>query len=61
MVEKGDNDLRNQYICDDLFAGCSGITALTLPNSITSIRWKAFASECRRDSERPSENGGKGL
>ena len=48
MVEKGDNDLRNQYICDDSFAGCSGITALTLPNSIKNISSSAFEGEYRR-------------
>ena len=49
MVEKGDNDLRNQYICDDSFAGCSGITALTLPNCIKIIKPRAFAGEYKRD------------
>ena len=48
MVGKGDNDLCNQYICDDLFAGCSGITALTLPDSITSIGISAFEGEYKR-------------
>ena len=32
-------------ICDDLFAGCSGITTLTLPNSITAIGSRAFLGE----------------
>ena len=32
-------------IFDDLFAGCSGITTLTLPTSITTIECEAFAGE----------------
>ena len=32
-------------ICDDLFAGCDGITSLVLPEGITSIEKAAFARE----------------
>ena len=32
-------------ICDDLFAGCDGITSLVLPEGITSIGQSAFASQ----------------
>ena len=31
--------------CDDLFAGCGGITTLTLPDGITKIGDAAFAGE----------------
>ena len=33
--------------CDDAFAGCTGITSLTLPDGITSIGVGAFAGECK--------------
>ena len=33
--------------CDDTFAGCTGITSLTLPVGITSIGVSAFAGECK--------------
>ena len=32
--------------CDETFAGCTGITSLTLPAGITSIGNGAFAGEC---------------
>ena len=33
--------------CDDTFAGCSGITSLTLPDGVTSIGDSAFDGECK--------------
>ena len=52
MVRKVYNDLCNPYICDDLSADCSGITDLTLPDSITTIESEAFAGKYRRGIHR---------
>ena len=34
--------------CDETFAGCAGITSLTLPEGITTIGDSAFFGECKR-------------
>ena len=43
--DNGDDDLSDAHIVYYLFADCSGITTLTLPEGITSIGDHAFYGE----------------
>ena len=48
MSVHGDNDLCIEYCTfDEMFAGCRGITSLTLPAAMTTIDFEAFRGECK--------------